>query len=120
MVAEAGPPAATEDGQLILLHLLLASYAHDLPETEDMLGLKREPETFTPCHICFAKRQSFSTQRKRGASNLTTYVSHFEQHEKIGNINAAEDCIRTLSLDPVLTTLNSFLFIGTIQGSSCM
>lgn len=59
MVAMVRLPVSGEDGQKRLLHPLLAFYVADLPETGDLLGMKRGSQTFTPCHTCFAKRGDF-------------------------------------------------------------
>lgn len=112
IVAETGLPTATKDGQNLFLHLFIALYVADLPETEELLCLKHVSWTLPPFHTCFAKRNRFPYSTSAKNRILRHTKSCFEQHEKIGNIRAAEDCIWTLPMIPLLPVLNSFLFIG--------
>lgn len=42
-----------------LLHLMIASHVADLPESKDLLSVKRGNQTFKPCHICKTNRRDF-------------------------------------------------------------
>lgn len=56
MMIKVGLTVATKNREKLLLPLLMAYYAVNLPETEHQFGIKRGSPTLTPCHPCFSKR----------------------------------------------------------------
>lgn len=111
-MADVGIPAATRDGRIFFLDLLLAPCVADLPETEALLGLKQGSQTFTPCHKCFANRQEVPLGSSAKHQTSRHSKDTLKGMNKSGSISAAEDCIRRLSLHPVLPVLNSFPFVN--------
>lgn len=55
-----GLQIVTKDNLKLHMHLLLSSYVVDIPEAEDLHGLKRGNKTFYRCHLCYASRELFS------------------------------------------------------------
>lgn len=102
MVAEKSLLLVTENGQTILLHVLLSSSVSDLPETEDLFDLKRGSQTFSPCHIYFQKREHFpqSPNTMQQSLSLTkTILAIFGINSKNPE---TEGCNKDLSIDPIL------------------
>lgn len=113
MVAYGGLPAATKDGQELLSHLLMDYYIANPIKKEDPLGMKRVSQTFTPCRTCFSKTDDFPYIICAKRWTLRPTSDSLYSMNKTGNINAAEDWIRTLSRHSVLPVSNSPPFIGT-------
>lgn len=49
----------TSNQKQALLHVKLTSLAADIPDREDLLGLKRGSRAPPPCYLCTAKQGTF-------------------------------------------------------------
>lgn len=47
----------TSDNGYFLLHLVIVSYVTDIPESEDLLSVKRNNHTAMPCYMCEVKKR---------------------------------------------------------------
>lgn len=106
MVAKFGLPVVLKDGETLFLHLLLDFHAADLPNTEGLLGMKRGPQVITPYHTYLAKREDFLYSKSAEYQTLRHSKEVLNSTNKLGNINTAENCIRTLSMHPGFPMLN--------------
>lgn len=108
-----GHACGTNSGTSIFLHFALTSYVADIPETEDLLGIKRGGQTKYSCHECmkmieklhmsthFLKRNAQKTQElMKSASQKSLTAKELEQY-------FAEESM--LPLSPVLPNV---LFAG--------
>lgn len=48
-----GYQIATEEGRKLYIHYLLSAYAGDIPEAEDLLGVKKGDKKINIRHMCY-------------------------------------------------------------------
>ena len=109
-VAMEGISFQTADFKNVRAHLMLSSYVADIPEAEDMLSIKRNTNTSSPCHRCLVGKESMScvtdvAERSVG-NNLKMFHSLKSGDEEVTNN------FKKLSMIPVPPVLNSFPFVG--------
>ena len=95
-----GISVVTEDKKKIRFHLVLASYVADIPESEDLVGVKRRVRTKKPCHRCLipVERLSYCTREQpRSIKNTYNILNRGEESR-----HELED-LSMHSLPPVLS-----------------
>lgn len=58
--AEQGKVCQSADGFPVHFHFALGSSIVDLPETKDILALRRGTNTPVPCHLCYIQKDQLS------------------------------------------------------------
>lgn len=114
--ASCGLVCTTTDGkkEKNVFYLLLASYIADIPESEDILAIKRDTQKVRPNHLCLLKRENHSVGgicTKRTLSK--SFKILFEIDKKRKSVNASENVLMEYSMHPPPSSLASFQFFGT-------
>lgn len=56
-VAVEGLLCSTMDKRCLLLHMMVASDVAGIPESEELLSVKRDSKAAMPCHMCEIKEK---------------------------------------------------------------
>lgn len=108
-VARKGIAAKSTDRRAYVFHILLCSYLSDIPEAEDMLGVKRGVLTKAPCHNCLVRREdmadsTFARRRTlRETLELLENIRIARGTESPGAVVEQLDERSMLSIRPVLS-----------------
>lgn len=84
----------------------------NIPESEDLLSLKRGSETVMPCHVCFAERHSLPLFTRTMRQTLKHTKSLLAGENGSGGQQDLETRVNLLSTHPISSVLSSFPFIG--------
>lgn len=100
----------TSDANKTCFHFLLTPYIADIPESEEMLSVKRGTRTLSPCHNCLVTNNDFNFNKcgKQTSSKKTLKLLY----DKGKSSSLAEEQLHQRSMLPLAPVLCRFLFIG--------
>ena len=110
-LAEVGVVCETRDKCRVRMHFLLASYVSDIPEAEDLLGLKRGNQTPSPCYQCLVRKESMAESSFAKSRSLMHTRRLIERLGTSENRETLEE-LATLSMHPILPVFADFPFVG--------
>lgn len=101
----------TSDKVNVQFRFMLASYVADLLEAEDLLSVKHEWRTHSPCYICFAKNEECSgctsSETQTVILMLNVWKTIFISVDK----TRARESLKKLSLQEITLALYNYLFL---------
>ena len=106
-----GIAACTRDRSMLHCHFLLSSYIGDLPECEDMLSVKRNGNTISPCHRCIITKSQlpFNTNEpERSLSDSMELIGRLKNDEE----GELFDELKGLSMLPIPPVFYEFPMVG--------
>lgn len=105
-----GISVTTKDFQKIQFHLLLSSYAAGLPDTEDLLSLKRASQAAFLFHVCLADKQSIPLLKRTASRTLKHTKSLLANENGTSRQHDLEIRVNLLFVNPIPPVLSSFFF----------
>ncbi|NJK52916.1 MAG: hypothetical protein HC936_08975 [Leptolyngbyaceae cyanobacterium SU_3_3] len=112
--AQCGHACRTKCGTCIKVHFALTSYIADIPETEDLLGIKRGGQTKFPCHQCMVRKDKLhlsSQFPRRCIQHSRDMMERASSTSLMGR--DLEQFFGEESMLPLLPVLSDFPFVGT-------
>lgn len=106
-----GIPMTTSDGSSLHTHVLVSSYIADLPEAEDMTGIKRGGSTSFPCHRCMVPKESMNKKNTNFPKRNIKTAMQLMNEIRDGVPNVV-DKFNNLSMHPLVPVLSDFPFSG--------
>ena len=106
--AKIGISVQTKDDLNLHAHIMLSSYIADLPEAEDMTGIKRGGNTAHPCHRCLVTKEEMPFSTRATKRN----VQHTIELLKKVNLgcNESAEKLKDLSMNEIPPVLFDFPF----------
>lgn len=104
-----GLSVQTSDGFRLRLHFMMASYVADLPETEDLLSLKRGSATQSPCHRCMVQKHDLADMRCGTPRSLCEAMQLLDGSQ---NVSEKDEVLAQRSMLPIPPILHTFPHIG--------
>ena len=106
----------TIEGKKLRCHLLLSSYIADIPEAEDLLSVKQNTSTESPCHRCIVRKENLlfcTNELERTAEKTRQLLRSITSN--VNTICSSRDGVEevnSLSMFSIPPVLSNFPLVG--------